>query len=323
MNQPLVAIVVLNWCKPAETLACLASLARVTYPNARIIVVDNGSGDDSVPLIRQHHPEVEVLETGANLGYAGGNNVGIRFALEHGADAILILNNDIVVAPDFLEPLLNAALPPAAPAIVTSAVCEMVRRDVLWALGAEIDWRDGSPVRLHSGEPYPGWQGAPPFPVGYAAGSAMLAPRCIWEMVGLIEESYFLYYEEADWCMQARRAGFPVLAVPASVVWHEVEAQQGRGSPAVTYYMARNALWFLRRNLPARQRRPAMARVAIREHWHMLGDLKNGQAARALARLQGLWDFALGRSGPRRGRSLLRMRTPLSTQSEASAKGQV
>lgn len=299
MNQPSVAIVVLNWRKPTETLACLASLSHITYPNARIIVVDNGSGDDSVPLIHQHAPELEVLKTGANLGYAGGNNVGVRYALDHGADAVLILNNDILVEPGFLEPLLDAALPPAAPAIVTAAVCEMARRDVIWALGAEINWRDGSPVRLHSGEPYAIWQGVPPFLVGYAAGSAMLAPRSIWETVGLIDEHYFLYYEEADWCMQARRAGFPVLAVPDSAVWHEVEAQQGRGSPAVTYYMARNTLWFLRRNLPAKQRRTAMARVVVREHWHMLGDLKNGQATRALARLQGLRDYALGRTGPR------------------------
>lgn len=301
MTQPLVAIIVLNWRKPTETLACLESLSHVAYPNVQIVVVDNGSGDDSVPLIRQHHPDVEVLETGANLGYAGGNNVGIRYALEHGADAVLILNNDILVAPNFLEPLLAAALPPAAPAIVTAAVCEMARRDALWALGAEINWRDGSPVRLHCGEPHAAWQGAPPFPVGYAAGSAMLAPRYIWETVGLIDESYFLYYEEADWCMRARRAGFPVLAVPNSVVWHEVEAQQARGSPAVTYYMVRNALWFLRRNLPAKQRRAAMARVTLREHWYMLGDLKNGHAARALARIQGLRDYALGRTGTRPG----------------------
>ena len=304
MTHPLVAIIVLNWRKPAETLACLESLAQITYPNIEIIVVDNGSGDDSVPLIRQHFPGTLVLETGANLGYAGGNNVGIRYALEHGADAVLILNNDIVAAPGFLEPLLAAALPPAAPAIVTPAVCEMARQDVLWALGSEMDWRDGSAVRLHCGEPYAPWRGAPPFPVGYAAGSAMLAPRCIWETVGLIEESFFLYYEEADWCMQAKRAGFKVLAVPGSVVWHEVGAQQGRGSPAVTYYMTRNSLRFLSRNLPASQRRMVMLRVALRAHWLMPGDLKKGQPARALARVQGLWDYALGRFGPRRSGAL-------------------
>lgn len=299
MNQPLVAIIVLNWRKPAETLACLQSLARCTYPNAQVVVVDNGSGDDSVALIRRGFPQVPILETGANLGYAGGNNVGVRYALEQGADAVLILNNDIVVAPGFLEPLLAVALPPAEPVIATAAVCEMARPDILWALGADIDWRDGSPVRLHSEEPYAGWQGVPPLRVGYAAGSAMLAPRCVWETVGLIEETFFLYYEEADWCMQAQRAGFHILAVPDSVVWHEVAAQQGRGSPTVTYYMTRNALWFLRRNLSMHQRRGAMLRVALRAHWHMLGDLKNGQAARALARLQGVWDYANGRTGPR------------------------
>lgn len=298
MNQPLVAIIVLNWRKPAETLACLESLARATYPNVEIIVVDNGSGDDSAPLIRQHCPNVVVLETGANLGYAGGNNVGIRHALAHGADAILILNNDIVVAPDFLEPLLVAALQSARPAIATPAVCEMGRCDIIWALGANLDWRDGSPERLHSGEPYSAWQAAPPYEVAYAAGSAMLATRQVWEIAGLIDEHYFLYYEEADWCMQARRAGFDVLAVPASVVWHEVEAQQGRSSPAVTYYMTRNVLRFLKRNLPPRRARRSMARVLWRTAGYVLTDLKRGQAARAAARIRGVWDYTRGRFGP-------------------------
>jgi GT2 family glycosyltransferase len=299
--SPLVAVVILNWRKPAETLACLRSLEQCTYPSIEVIVVDNGSGDDSVALIRQDYPNLQILKTGANLGYAGGNNVGIRHALEHGAEAVLVLNNDIVVAPDFLEPLVDAANRPAGPAIVTAAVCEMARQGVVWAMGADINWRDGSPVRLHCGEPYASWRGASPHQVGYAAGSAMLAPRRVWEVAGLIDEAYFLYYEDADWCMQARRAGFDVLGVPGSVVWHDVEAEQGRRSPAVTYYMTRNALRFLERNLPAGQQGAPLLRAVLQAHWHVLGDLKNGQGARARARLQGVRDYALRRFGPRPG----------------------
>ncbi|MDX9956635.1 MAG: glycosyltransferase, partial [Anaerolineae bacterium] len=96
-----VAIVVLNWRKPVETLTCLESLAQLTYSNVEIIVVDNGSGDESVALIRRQYPGVQILETGMNLGYAGGNNVGIRHALAQGAEYICVLNNDVLVAPGF------------------------------------------------------------------------------------------------------------------------------------------------------------------------------------------------------------------------------
>lgn len=299
MNAPSVAVVVLNWRKPAETVSCLESLSRVEWPNLHIIAVDNASGDGSPQAIRGAFPDIAVLENAANLGYAGGNNVGIRHALAGGADAVLILNNDTAVSPDFLQPLLEAALGSSEPAVVTPAICDIARREVLWALGADIDWRDASAIRLHSGESYTHWRSTAPFAVIYAAGSAMLAPRIVWEHAGLIDEDYFLYYEEADWCMVAKRAGFPVLAVPGSLVWHEVAAQDSRRSPAVTYYMTRNALRFIRRNAPDQIIRASMLRIVLKAHWHMLGDIKNLQPARAISRAQGLIDFARGRFGPR------------------------
>ncbi|MCX6031993.1 MAG: glycosyltransferase family 2 protein [Chloroflexi bacterium] len=298
-TQPKVAIVVLNWRKPAETLACLASLEQLSYHSAQVIVVDNGSDDNSVALIRQHYPYVRVLETDANLGYAGGNNVGIRHALNQGAEYICILNNDVLVAPGFLEPLLAAAVgEDGTLAIASPAVCELGRPDLIWSLGANIVWRNGSVVRLHSGEAYAAWVGRPPFEVDYTPGSAMLVPRKAWEAVGLMDEVYFLYYEEAEWCIRAQRAGFRILAVPNSAVWHEVEAQQGRGSPAVTYYMVRNALRFLRRNLPADSVTGPMLRVALLAHWNVLGDLRRGQFRRAWSRVRGVYDYALNRFGP-------------------------
>src|SRR5690242_13465997 len=109
MAQPLISVVVLNWNGKIDTLECLESLARVDYPNFEVIVVDNGSADDSVAAIRQQFPDVMVLETGANLGYAGGNNVGIRKALEDQASYVLLLNNDTVVHPQLLTSLVEAA----------------------------------------------------------------------------------------------------------------------------------------------------------------------------------------------------------------------
>lgn len=299
MNAPLVAIVVLNWRKPVETLACLKSLTQLTYSNVEIIVVDNGSGDESVALLRRQYPDMQILETGVNLGYAGGNNVGIRHALAQGAEYICVLNNDVLVAPGFLEPLaLAASGPDDVPAVTSPAVCEMGRPDVIWSLGAAIVWHNGSVIRLHSGENYAAWVDNPPFEVDYVPGSAMFVPRKVWEKVGLFDEDYFLYYEETDWCVRAHRAGFKILAVPGAVIWHEVEAQGSRTSPAVTYYMTRNALRFLRRNLSDGSATLPMVRVAISAHWNVLGDLRRRQFRRALFRVRGVYDYLLNRLGP-------------------------
>jgi GT2 family glycosyltransferase len=298
MTYPLVAIIVLNWKKPAETLACLESLSHITYPNVMHIVVDNDSGDESVPLIRQHQPHVMLLETGSNLGYAGGNNVAVRWALQQGVDFTLILNNDVIVDPGFLEPLVEASSPDPGPVIAAPMICEIERPGVIWALGGDIDWRAGTTSRRQAGAARSDWQNTSPHPVAYALGTALLAPRGAWERAGLMNEGYFLYYEETDWCQHAARAGCHILAVPSSCVWHEAEGAVRRTSPRITYYMIRNSLRFLDRNLGRPQRWGSQARVMQSAAWHSLGDLRHGQYVRARARWRGIFDYLAGRFGP-------------------------
>lgn len=124
-----VTIVVLNWNNGLDTLACLGSLVALNDPAYDVLVVDNGSTDDSVARIRTAYPDVTLIETGANLGYAGGNNVGIRNALVHGADFVCLLNNDVTVAPDFLAPLLAAMGSQPDVGVVTPLVAEPGDRD--------------------------------------------------------------------------------------------------------------------------------------------------------------------------------------------------
>jgi GT2 family glycosyltransferase len=308
MNAPMTttAIVVLNWRNASGTVACLDSLKNSTASGLAVIVVDNGSGDDSVSVIRQRHPDLPLLETGANLGYAGGNNVGIRYALEHGAEYVGILNNDTLVDPDFLQPLLatNQLTPDGA--ITTPMICETEEPEIIWALGARIDWKTATSHRLHAGEQRAVWKDRAPHTVDFALGTALLAPRPIWERAGQIDESFFLYYEETDWCVRAQRLGIPSLSAPASCVWHEAGAGGGRTSPQITYYMTRNALRFLKRNLAGRQRILPLLRVALRAHWYVLGDVRRGQLDRARARMLGVTDFLHDRSGPRIDRRLNR-----------------
>jgi GT2 family glycosyltransferase len=156
----------------------------IATPDVAVIVVDNGSGDDSVSVIRQRHPDLTLLETGANLDYAGGNNVGIRYALEHGAAYVAVLNNDALVDPTFLQPLLAANQHTSGNAILTPMICEIEEPDIIWALGGHIDWNTAASQLLHTGERRAAWKDCAPHEVDFAIGTALLASRQVWERRG-------------------------------------------------------------------------------------------------------------------------------------------
>jgi hypothetical protein len=243
-----VALVVLNWNNAEDTLRCLASLEHLTYPDYEIVVVDNGSSDDSAPQIRAAYPAVTLIETGANLGYAGGNNVGIRYTLEHGAQFVCILNNDIIVEPMFLEPLLATLQNDPAIGVVTPLIAVLNAPESIWALGSSINRRTATVTRLHVGDKVSTWRDGSPFVVDVASGSAMLVKREVLETVGLMDEDFFLYYEETDWCLRVQEAGYPIVAVPSAIVLHKVSATLGETSPVIDYYMLRNHLRFVNRH---------------------------------------------------------------------------
>ena len=254
------ALVILNWNNPLDTVNCLGSLARISTLDVETIVVDNGSTDDSVAIIQRQHPACTLLQTGTNLGYAGGNNFGIRYALKSGAEFVMILNNDVIVSPDFLTPLLAALRAQPDVGIVTPLVADTEPIDRIWALGSRVDWRTGQVYRIHAGETVATYCNAPPFDIEIASGAAMLIRRSVLEQVGLLDELFFLYYEETDWCLTVREQGYRILAVPQSVIWHKVSATLGTVSPVIDYYMLRNQLRFIAR----RQHGWPRARLLIR-----------------------------------------------------------
>ena len=263
-NQPKVANIILNWNNAEDTLACLGSVAAMDYPAGHTIVVDNGSTDDSVVCIRASFPDVQMIETGENLGYAGGNNVGIRYALAQEAHYICILNNDITVEPGFLEPLLDAMQSRPDVGIVTPLVAEKVDRGCVWALGSAVNWRTAAVTRLHAGEAVDGWRQQAPFEVDIASGAAMLVRREVFECAGFMDEEFFLYYEEVDWCLHLRQAGYRILAVPASVVLHGASGTLGVTSPLIDYYMLRNHLRLIGRHWSGTRSGCLCGRVVLR-----------------------------------------------------------
>lgn len=296
------ALVILNWNNPTDTVRCLRSLAQITTPDVEVIVVDNGSADDSVAVVQGQHPECTLLQTGANLGYAGGNNFGLNYALKSGAEFIMVLNNDVTVSPDFLTPLLATLRAHPDIGIVTPLVADTEPGDRVWALGSRVDWHTGQVHRIHAGEAVPKFHNAAPFDVDIASGAAMLMRREVLEQVGLLDELFFLYYEETDWCLAVRECGYLILAVPQSIVWHRVSATLGTVSPVIDYYMLRNQLRFIARRQHGWLRARLLIRTIARNLLTVAAYTVKSQSGRRRphrnARLYALRDAALRHWGP-------------------------
>jgi len=234
------ATIVLNWNGLADTLAALDSLSRCRLPEGwthSILVVDNGSTDGSVAALRGR-PDLELLANSVNLRYAAGNNVGLRRALEQGADAIMLLNNDVEADPGLLERLLLALDQDPEAGAAGPLIYYAPPTDRVWYAGGDcvpalglsrhrgIRSRDEGQYRTIER-------------TGYLTGCCLLARREVWERVGLLDEGYYIYAEDSDWCLRAREMGYRLLFVPTARLWHKVSASSGISSPWKMYHRAR------------------------------------------------------------------------------------
>jgi GT2 family glycosyltransferase len=227
MKAEEVTIVVLNWNGRDDTLACLESLAQADLGGASVLVVDNGSRDGSVEAIRQRFPTVRVLPLPENRGFAGGNNAGIRAALDAGAAGVLLLNNDTRVSPDFLPPLLGALAADPRAGAVCSAIHRMDRPEMLDVGYAEIRFGRREAVRLCGVNALPGQGFDTRREIQVGVGCSLLLTAEALRAVGPFDESYFAYHEDVDWSLRARRAGFQILYEPFSRVFHRGSGTTG------------------------------------------------------------------------------------------------
>jgi len=301
-QHPLASIIVLTWNQRDLTLDCLASLVQMTYPADRLllIVVDNGSADGTAQAIRERYPQAVVLENGENLGFAEGNNVGIRYAMEHGAEYVMLLNNDTVVDSGMLTHLIEVGETHPDTGIVTPKIYYYDEPERIWCAGASIDWPNGGSRRLQA-EEIDSKQELEPYFVDFASGCAICLKRAVIEKIGVLDARFFIYYEETDWCVRASNAGWSTLYVPTAHLWHKVSAAMGTTSPATDYYMNRNVLLFLAKHQHGWRRWVSLARVSIRELMTILVyTLKSHQGKRTSnrnARLLAFRDALLGRWG--------------------------
>jgi GT2 family glycosyltransferase len=280
MRFPKVLVLILNWNGKTDTLECLSSLAQAhPIPSFSTLIVDNGSTDGSCAAIRAAFPDIPILETKANLGFAGGNNAGLRWALGKSFDWILLLNNDTIAAPDLIAHLMEASQKEPRGKIFGAKSYRYHDRGRIDHLGGFWDPRIAEFTSPASGKIDDGSFEAMQ-KVDYVSGCALFMHRIVLETIGLLEERFFLLWEESDLCMRAQKAGFEIYTAPGARIWHKVSASFTGGKPHMHYFWWRNRLLWIARNCTPKEKRHLYARVIGPEIWKIfkLAFLKTVQA---------------------------------------------
>ena len=253
-----VSIIVLNWNGLEDTTECLESLQKITYPNCEVIVVDNGSkGNDAQELRKRFGNYIHLIQNEKNYGYTGGNNIGIRYALDNGSpDYFVILNNDMVVAPDFLTEMVKVAEGDDSIGIVGPKIYYYDLPDCIYSAGMRISMRWGRSVILGCKQVDVGQYDAQQ-EMDCVSGCCLLIKKEVTQQAGMFDESYFCYWDEVDYSIRARRAGFKIAYTPKASVWRRQVLRkklwgklpyEEKASALAYYYWARNNFKFMRKH---------------------------------------------------------------------------
>jgi GT2 family glycosyltransferase len=263
-HYPRIAIVILNWNGKENTCECLESVAKINYQNYQVIVADNGSKDDSVITIEQKFPSTLIIENGANLGYAEGNNRAIAYAIEQNFDYVLLLNNDAIVDPYLLDSFMSVSAANPNAGVFGAKIYYLSEPQKIWFAGGKIL---PELITHHEGfgeiDDRLAWEEVRS--IDYACGCALLVKAEVIKKIGALESKFFLMWEETDFCCRARAAGFECLFVPKALVWHKISASFKGGDEGYlqNYFMVRNRLLWIERNISFSERLNFYRRVFL------------------------------------------------------------
>jgi GT2 family glycosyltransferase len=267
-SHPHVVIVILNWNGKEDTAECLDSLSQITYPNFAIVIVDNASTDDSVAFFRQRYPNLEIVQNSTNLGFGAGNNAGITFAVNGGADYILLLNNDTLTDKHFLDCLVQEAESDSSIGFVGPKIYRLYEGEAteyaVWSTfrwkNMRLDSRQKTTILHSAGGLFNPWlgrvrhRGAGELDTGqyderetvdFVEGSCVLVKKSIIKKIGMLDPTYFAYMEDVDLCLRGTDAGYKTVYVPQAKVWHK--GSKSSAHPTRFYYTTRNRFWLMQK----------------------------------------------------------------------------
>jgi GT2 family glycosyltransferase len=244
MISPKVGIVIPNFNAKMITCECIDSLRKISYPDFSIYLVENGSKDHPGAFFREKYPWISVIESEKNLGFAGGCNLGMKRALEEGAEYILLLNNDTVVAGDFLDRLVEAGEADDKIGMLTPKIRYYEPDTHLWFAGGTYDLFRGIPDHIGEREIDKG-QYDEPCELTFISGCSPLVKKALLDDIGMLREDLFLICEDLDWCIKARKNGWKLQYVPKSLIWHResFSTMEHIGRPLQLYFATRNLLF--------------------------------------------------------------------------------
>jgi GT2 family glycosyltransferase len=272
-----VSIVILNWNQPLVTIECLNSIANLKPGDykVKLVLVDNASKDKSAYVIGKALKKLyfnrkgisyKLIKNKNNLGFAGGNNVGIKYAINRGCDYVVVLNNDTVIDKDFINEIIRAAekYPDAgmfSPKIYFAPGYEFHKDKydkndigkVIWSAGGDIDWQNVYSTHRGVDEVDEG-QFDKFCEIDFATGACFMVKSEVVKKVGMFDSKYYLYLEDADFCLKVKAAGWKIIYTPSARIWHKVSASSGIGSELNDYFITRNRLLFGMRYAPVRTR---------------------------------------------------------------------
>jgi len=244
---PKVFIIIVNWNGELDTLECLESLKNNDYPNYEVVIIDNGSKDK----FQVSDSKIKVIYNKENLGFSGGNNIGIKYALENNTDYVLLLNNDTIVSKDFLSKMVEVAENNNSYGIIGPKIYHYEEKDRIWFAGGKINWLYNKGTMVGYNEIDNGQYDQPKIQkTDYITGCCALIKGEVIEKIGLIPEEYFLYYEDTDWSLRAQKQGYECLFVPKASIWHKGSKSSIAESPSYIYYHIRNGLIMAKKYAP-------------------------------------------------------------------------
>jgi GT2 family glycosyltransferase len=278
VGQPRVVVVIVSWNRVDELSAALESFTAVAYPNYELVVVDNASQDATVATVRARFPHVTVLVNERNLGYTGGSNVGFRYALAHGADYVLLLNQDVRVAPDLIERLVAVLEADPRIAIAGAKNRLMENPGYTWGRYGKLNW---GPLLVYTvGRYEPDYDEPTPKDVEWVIGNGCMLRGAVLREVGLFDEELFHFNEDVEWCMRVHRANYRVVYVDDAELLHHGSSSTDRGQQFVStsaYFLGRSAIVFARKYASAGQWLRLLINMALglclRAAWHAIASV--------------------------------------------------